>query len=318
MEFLKKIKLNSISKDLLYSVAGLCLMNAAVQFLVNPYLQSKMGSERFGVMLSLISIVSIVAISLGTSFNYSRMIASSKKRDCNSDYFLFLIVASLLSIPVCVITLKYFGSFSALSLLGYSALTVFSIFRYYGDVNFRLKIDFKGFFLFYFAMALGYIVGVALFRFSKSWIITYILAELAAVAYLLIKGDVLKCNPFKPSPYFKSNLNSSLTLIATNLLTSVIANIDRPLILKFVDANSVTVFYIATLIGKIIALLTAPLNGVIISYLAKYDGKLSRKTFTNICAVSLIGVSLLSLICIFVSVPAFAENFYITNYYETL
>ena len=121
MEFLKKIKLNSISKDLLYSVAGLCLMNAAVQFLVNPYLQSKMGSERFGVMLSLISIVSIVAISLGTSFNYSRMIASSKKRDCNSDYFLFLIVASLLSIPVCVITLKYFGSFSALSLLGYSA-----------------------------------------------------------------------------------------------------------------------------------------------------------------------------------------------------
>lgn len=276
-------------------------MNGIVQLVVNPFLQNKMGSDNFGVVLSLISVVSIVAISFGTSFNYSRMIASSKKRNCNSDYFLFLILTSLICIPVCIISLKFFNEFSLPNIFLYSILCIFTLFRYYADVNYRLNSNFKGFFLFYFLMSLGYLAGVAFFSFSKSWAIIYILAEALALIYVFIKGDVFKCNPLNITPEVKSNFKSAYTLILSNFISSAVANIDRPLILKFIDANSVTVFYVATLIGKCVSLLTAPLNGVIISYLVKYEGKLEKVIFKRLNLILLPITILLSVVCILIS-----------------
>ena len=301
MKAFKKINFQNVSKDLLYSVAGLCLMNGVIQLVVNPYLQNKMGSAKFGVMLSLISVLSVVSISFGTSFNYSRMIASTKKRDCNSDYFFMLLLSAIITVPICIAAQLIIDKFSFVALIGYIVLTAITTFRYYGDVNFRLDIDFKGFFVYYALMAAGYLIGIAVFRCFNSWIIVYLLGEVAAVIFVAVRGKVFKCNPFKKTEFFNDNLRSSSALLLSNLITSILANIDRPFILKAIDANSVTVFYAATLIGKIIALLTVPLNGVVISYLSKYDGKLSKKTFSHLCVLALMATALLSGVCIFIS-----------------
>lgn len=304
MKFSKtKIKsiFNSISKDLLYSIAGLCLMNGVVQLFVNPYLQRKMGSEKFGIMLSLISVLTIVAISFGTSANYSRMLSKTKNTQSNSDYLIMLLFSVLFIVPVCIVSLLYFYKLSIPLLIGYIVLTVFTAFRYYGDVDFRLKVDFKGFFLYYAFISVGYVSGALLFGMTKSWIIVFLLGEAAALIFVFFKGDVLRCFPLKKSEHFKINFKSTSALFVSSLITSVLSNVDRPIILKAIDANSVTVFYAATLIGKIIALLTVPLNSVVISYLTKYDGKLKRKTFSFLFATSLLLTAVMSVFCIFIS-----------------
>lgn len=314
MEMLKKLKLHNISKDLLYSVAGLCLMNGVIQFAVNPYLQSRMGSERFGVMLSLISVLSVLSISFGTSFNYSRVLASTKKHDCNSDYFLMLIMSVAVIIPVCIVSQIIIDKFAIAALVGYIILTVFTTFRYYGDVNFRLDVNFRGFFAYYAIMAAGYLAGIALYGITHSWIIAYMMGEAAAVVFVAIRGRIFRCNPFRRSEFFADHLKSSGALFVSNLITSLLANFDRPFILMTIDANSVTVFYAATLIGKVIALLTTPLNGVVISYLAKYDGKISKRIFTYLFAAALAGTAAISLVCILASFP-FVKLMY-PNVYE--
>ncbi|MCR5207160.1 MAG: hypothetical protein K6C14_01625, partial [Eubacterium sp.] len=312
MGLFKSNKLNSVSKDLLYSVAGLCLMNGVVQLLVNPFLQKQLGSERFGTVLSLISVLSIIAITIGTSLNYSRMIASAKKRECNGDYFLFLIVSAAVSVPISLIALCRIDRFSALGFIGYAALTALTAARYYADVNYRLDTDFKGFFIFYALMSAGYAVGVLMFRFT-GWLVTYLLAELAALAFVAARGKIFRCSPFKTSPHVKSNLKSYITLAGTNLITSVLSNVDRLLILSFIDPNAVTVFYTASLFGKVIAILTAPLNGVIISHLAKYDGTLRRKTFAVLNGIMLFAAAVISVVCIaasFIFVKIMYSNVY--------
>ena len=61
--------------------------------------------------------------------------------------------------------------------------------------------------------------------------------------------------------------------LGTELIAAVILNADR-IILQAVDGGtSVTVFYAATLIGKMVSLISMPLNGVIIGHLSKYNGK---------------------------------------------
>ena len=54
------------------------------------------------------------------------------------------------------------------------------------------------------------------------------------------------------------------------------------------NGEAVTVFYVATLIGKVIAMLTTPLNGIIIGYLARYKGRFTARFFTVVTLASLV------------------------------
>ena len=59
-------------------------------------------------------------------------------------------------------------------------------------------------------------------------------------------------------------------------------NGDSIVILLFVGSAEVTVFYTATLVGKIVAMLTSPLNGVLMGHLSKYEGGLTKKMMSAI------------------------------------
>ena len=83
-------------------------------------------------------------------------------------------------------------------------------------------------------------------------------------------GGIYRGQLFKKSKYFKDNMRSLLILSGTELIAAVILNADR-LILQAIDGGtSVTIFYAATLIGKMVSLISTPLNGVIIGHLTKY------------------------------------------------
>jgi O-antigen/teichoic acid export membrane protein len=69
-----------------------------------------------------------------------------------------------------------------------------------------------------------------------------------------------------------------------------------------VGGVAVTIFYVATLVGKMISLVSMPLNGVIMGHLAKYEGKLAPKTFLKLCVgVILLGM-VLNVLCVGVSI----------------
>ena len=84
-------------------------------------------------------------------------------------------------------------------------------------------------------------------------------------------------------------MRSLLILSGTELIAAVILNADR-LILQAIDGGtSVTIFYAATLIGKMVSLISTPLNGVIIGHLTKYEGGIKKSTFVKLCLGSVVG-----------------------------
>ena len=135
--------------DLIYSILGLVVMNGVIQMVLYPYLNKQMGEERFGDVLSLISVVAIMGTTFGTAANYSRVVSTTKRKVENGDYNFFLIIIAIFSLIVSLPTLLIMKELTVWGYAGFSILMIFTVMRYYADVEFRLNINYKRFFVFY-------------------------------------------------------------------------------------------------------------------------------------------------------------------------
>lgn len=313
----KKKKLFSIATDLVFSIAGLMLMNGILQLLINPLLNKWLGEDAFGNYQSIFAIVSIMGTTFGVAANYSRMVRSREKKDTNGDYNIFLGIVCVLCIAVAAGTLIIYKSFDILHFLLLTVLTILTVLRYYGDVNYRINLNYKGFFVYYAVITAGYCIGLPVFKYiSEQWMLPFILGELAAVIFVALNGNIFKgARTFSPSAEFGNTAKSVSILSATNLLSSIAQQADKIILRLFMGGEAVTVFYVATLLGKVISLLTTPLNGVLIGYLTKYDGKFTKKIFV-IFAAALLGIGVVAVLGCFVASKIFVRIFYPSVYDE--
>ena len=67
---------------------------------------------------------------------------------------------------------------------------------------------------------------------------------------------------------------------------------------QFIGATAVTVYYLATLVGKTMSLVTGPLNGVLIGYLSRYEGNLSKRAMRWILLGALIAIVACTGVCV--------------------
>lgn len=139
-------KLKSLTGDFMYSMMGLIVMNGVIQLVLYPFFNRQLGADQFGVVLTLISLVAIMGSTFGTAANYSRMVTSMKEHDSNGDYNIFLCMIAVLSVLVSAAGLLWLKQFSVIVWIGYLALMIFTVLRYYSDVEFRLNLNYKRYF----------------------------------------------------------------------------------------------------------------------------------------------------------------------------
>lgn len=138
-------KLKGITGDFMYSMMGLIVMNGVIQLALYPFLSKQLGTDEFGVVLTLISLISIMGSTFGTAANYSRMVTRMKGQDSNGDYNIFLLMIAVLSVFVSIGGLVWLHKFSAIAEAGYLILMIVTVLRYYSDVEFRLNLNYKRF-----------------------------------------------------------------------------------------------------------------------------------------------------------------------------
>lgn len=285
---MKKDKLKVFAGDLMYSLIGLLVFNGVMQLLIYPRMTVFMGAESWGVVLTIISAASIVATSFGTGANYSRMVVSTRSSYVAGDYNIFLAWVALGSFAVSFITMFVIRDVSVTAFIGILCLMIAMTLRYFSDVEYRLNVNYRGLMVYYFIITAGYIVGLALYPLLHSWALTLVLGELMGTLWVAARDSLYHRPLFRKSPQFRENIRSMLTLSGAYLLTNLVLFSDRILLLIFEGGTEVTVFYTATLVGKIVSILTAPLNGVITGHLAKYKGKITRKAIGKLAAALIV------------------------------
>ena len=288
------IKNNSSKiKNLFLSIAATAIFNMVIQFLLYPFFERNLGTEKYGVALSILSIIAIVSGTIGTSANYSRMITSSNKSIdyTNGDYNVITLTLSAVCGVAGILYLRYLGISSWLPTLIFVLLIIITAFRYYSDVEYRMKADFLRYMLFYMAISLGYVLGMLVYRLTDEWMLAFLLGEVIGVSFVFFGGTIYRKDALKTSKSFSLVCKSMGFLLFSNLIENLTLNADRLLLMVFSGGTAVTIYYTASLLGKVVAMLSVPINSIIISYLAKYEEDLSKKFWTVATfALSALGV----------------------------
>ena len=289
-----KKKILGVASDMVFSTLAMAVMHGVIQLFIYPSFARRLGITLYGEAITVMSMVAVVGIGFGIGLNYSRMVMSTKQRDVKGDYNIFLLLSFVLCIPFAVLTeYVYVSEKSVWNTVCIALLMISTVARYYSDVEFKISLNYKHYFVYYVLIAAGYSAGMPVFFLTGNWMVPLMIGETLAVLFTVCLRRLYRRPLLKRSADFKDDFRSYCVLSLSYLADTVIQNADRLLLgLMFSDGAMVSTFYNSALIGKVVALLTVSLNSVLIGYLARFRGRFSRKLFTMVSgALLLVGVA---------------------------
>ncbi len=294
--------------DYIFSFLGLILVNGVLSFLIHPSLGHRLGEVRQGSILFYCSAASMLGGTLGSAANYGRLkILSNGQKTENGEYNRFLLLCTALTAVLTGLVILIKKDAAGSSYAGIFLVFVLTTVRYYADVEYRLSLNYKRFCLYYTLVAAGYLSGFLLFPLTGSWTLIFILGESAGILYTAFTGSIFKGRPLSVTEYNREHQKTLWVLSASYFPGELIASCDRlllPLLLADGDRMT-TIFYYAAVVGKMMSLLSTPLNGVLSGYIAREKGGLSRKQFLKIL------LFMLGLFAVFSGVSVLGSHLYV-------
>lgn len=289
-----------ILKDVIWSTLAALLSNVVLQLALYPILRNIFGAEMYGEVLYLVGIVNIIATATGSSASMARLKASSECPDNYKPYNLFLFAAFIAIFPVLIVILYAGGSEISFGfLLLYWILTCLTTYRFYANVEYRLTTDYKGYFIYNLVTSIGYLVGAAVVYITHFWMFAFLIGEIFGVSLAVFQSRTQRRQQKNQAFNMKKVVRSIFFLCGSLLLVNLVFNADRLLLKVFVNGTAVTIYYVSSLIGKTIALITEPINNVLLGHLAKKEGMIQSTLFLKIsgiigvCAAAVVGICVL-------------------------
>ncbi len=301
----------SVLGNMIYTIAGALVLNGVLQLIVYPRLNAEIGAEAIGSVLYITGLVSILGPSIGQSLNTSRLVVRRDHDVSNGDYDCTILLFSAIGIAAALIYSRASIEGAATYLLT-ALLLIVTIFRYYGDCEYRLNLNYKRYFIYYLLISIGYIVGYVLYKLGGSWFLIFLVGEAAALVYVTVTGGIFK-KFLTRSPNFKVVLGKGAVLVGSYFVTNTTLNIDRLVLNNTLGGIAVTEYYVASLIGKTLVLFIAPINTIIISYLTKDRIKMNRRGFLKYAGIGLLVSAVFFGLCQ-IGTPIFINLFYASLY----
>lgn len=304
-----------IITDIFLNIIATFIPMFTLQFLILPYVASKIGADSYGQLLTVITLVNLSASTFGGVLNNSRLINFRKYDELKiqGDFNIILIIFVAVNVFVVSLGLIYYGrSLEIMEIVVLVVSSLLMLLNIYGSVEFRIKLNFKYILLNSVMMLVGYLVGFVVFLLTKNWLFIYFLGFAFNNFFIVKKTNIFK-EPLKKTLLFKTIFSKTLLLLASGILVSLGAYVDKLLIFPLLGGSAVTIYYTATILGKTIALAIEPITGVLLSYFAHMK-KFSSSNFGVLMVISAIVGTISYFGIIFLSKPVL--NFLYPQYAE--
>ena len=281
MNFISKYihKRKKITKDLFYTMLAAAVGNAILQLIVYPITARQFGVDTVGYILFFIAIIYIVPQAIGTSISNTRLLTRKDFDTTNGDYSAMLMIGASGSFLICA-TVSFIFTGEILFSLFFGLFSVIYMFKIYAGVEFRLRLDFKGFFIYYLISAIGYLIGLVLYIISDIWLLIFFVGEGAAVFYVIIRRNILKKDQKKVP--FKKIAKTAFTFMWALLVRDCVDQFDRIIIMPILSATSVTQYHVVSVIAKTMQLFVTPLSTLMMTYMTQRDWKMTKKVCIKI------------------------------------
>ena len=186
---------------------------------------------------------------------------------------------------------------SGLDCLLFAVLLCATMWRFYADVEYRLSLNYKGYFVYYLSISIGYLAGIFLMNATGLWPLALLPGELLGILIVALRGNTLRWDSLLSVEEFRHACRVILILFGTNVISNIVFNGDRLLLKFLLSGSAVIAYYLASLLGKTLSLITTPMNSVIMSYLARYKGGLSIRQIHLISLSSVLLSVLATVVC---------------------
>ena len=229
----KKEQKKRIAANTLYTMGGLIFMNGVLQLIITPLLNRYMGAKQLGELLYITGLVAIICPSVGQALNTSRLVVRRSYEVTNGDYDWILLLFGILGSGVALFMSR--DSISGIPVgIGVFALFLLTVFRYYGDVEYRLNLNYQRYFIYYLLIGIGYLAGFVIYRITDQWLWIYLVGEVAALCYVAVTGSVFH-KFFRRSGHFFVALERGFFLTLSYLITNTTMNMDRLVIKQILE-----------------------------------------------------------------------------------
>lgn len=253
-----------------------------LQFIVQPIMASQLGIERNGLYLTLMSLNYFVIGITASVLNTVRMLQHEEyeKRGYTGDFNIFFIgYAVLLAVVMPIGFILYSGSTDTVDILLFVAIAWLYLYHDYIFAQYRLQLNYKKILINNIVLVVGYFLGLGIFFLWPKWQIVIITAYALGGIYDFFNTTFIR-EPLRITPMFKKTAKKVSLLTCSQALSSMTNYCDKLLLFPLLGGESVSVYTSASIIGKILLLLSSPLNSVLLSYLVKmnsFGAKLGKK-----------------------------------------
>lgn len=289
--------------DSALNVVAVALPTAALQLLVFPMAAAGLDSDSYGLLTTVFALMNLVPGTLGLALCNIRLLYNSNYADKGvaGDFPLLLRSSCLLAAVPIAGVLLFYGVREAANLIFALLTTCIWLMREYYGVAFRIRLDFKAVLICNVGLAVGYLAGYALFRVSTCWGVILLTGQLVSLALILSRTDLWKDQATKTELYSKVRTDV-VQFSAAAFLSRCISYSDRVLLFPMIGGHLVSVYYVSTLIGKMLSMVITPLNTVLLSYISRGRTK-PVKLFALLLASGLILASVGFVVVLLIAEP---------------
>ena len=303
-----------IAGDLFYTVMATVVMNVVLQIIIYPLITHYYGDDVTGHILYFMGFIYIIPQAFGTAVSNTRLVLRKKWETANGDFQYIIFISSVLSALICG-CIAVVDSSSYTFVLLYALFSVLYFLRSYAQVEFRLNLKFKTYFLYYLIISVGYLIGLGLYVITKQWLFIFICGEAFALIYTFLKGNILKKEERKIP---LKTVNSTIIMIAiSTLMRDCVIQFDKVILKQTISAAVVTQYHVVSLIAKTMQMLIQPVNTLIMSYLTVKGAALSRKVLGKFTLAAILVGAVFYSMCI-IGTPIYIKIFYPSLFSEII
>ena len=275
--------------DSVKTIIGTLLIALGLQFLAYPIINQRVGNEAFGSILTIYTIITITSVVLGNTLNNIRLINMNLYKS-NHYYWKFvsiLLISILIESIALIIVFLYFFNLNTIDIIFLILLNILMCLRMtlkYNQILYIALIQF-----------LGLLIGLFLYYLIQNWIVCFITSELFATIYTLVKLRGLTIGEYQSED--NNVVKDYVMLLSTNSLNNLNLYLDRLILLPIIGGTAVTISFLSTFIGKMLATFLYPINNVVLSYISVNESDNIKKQYlkTNLFAIA--ALCLVMIIC---------------------
>ncbi len=271
----KKIK---VIFDMILNIISTAIPTIILQLCILPAIANYVSDEKYGLIVTILAMLNVIPATIGTTLNNIRLIyeESYNSKKLKGDFQLLLLIYELINIiAILLLSCYYIGFKNIFDVLLIVIVGILWLGREYHVVAFRINLNYRSILLNNLFLILGYIMGYFIFKLTGFWEFIYFFGLLFSYVYIYINSRICIEPLIKTKLWGKVTKDSILLLIAV-FLARLINYADKLLLYPLIGGAMVTIYYVATIFGKVVSMAITPINSVALSYLSKMKNKPDR------------------------------------------